>query len=181
MVGRNTPAVGMRASLSEMPNIGDLEGRRAFRPTAPPSSVHATLTMRANRRANTVPELAIRSELHRRGLRYRVDLPVDVGVPGRRPRPDIVFTKRRVAVFVDGCFWHACPEHGELPIANRDFWRRKLDANCARDRRTDSRLGEAGWRVIRIWEHEVVAVAADRVEAAVRNAAVQSGPVDHPG
>ena len=113
--------------------------------------------MRANSRAHTAPERALRSELHRRGLRFRVDAPVEVGAPGRRPRPDIVFGRHRVAVFVDGCFWHACPEHGSLPVANRAFWKRKLDANSARDRRTDALLTEAGWRVIRVWEHEVPA------------------------
>src|SRR5262249_48854306 len=135
---------------------------------APRSSEHATLTMRANRRAHTEPELALRSELHRRGLRFRVDLPVDVAATGRRPRPDVVFPRRRVAVFVDGCFWHACPEHGSLPVANRAFWKSKLEGNAARDRRTDALLTEAGWRIVRVWEHEELAGAADRVETVVR-------------
>ena len=151
-----------------MRSTRDLEDRKASPRTAPPSSAHATLTMRANRRTDTLPELALRSELHRRGLRYRVDLPVDVRMAGRRPRPDVVFTQKRIAVFVDGCFWHACPEHGELPVANREFWKDKLDATRARDRRTDSLLADAGWHVIRIWEHEPAMAAADRIEAAVR-------------
>lgn len=86
-----------------------------------------------------------------------------------RARPDIVFTRTRVAVFVDGCFWHRCPEHESFPKTNADWWRKKLDANVTRDRTTDAALTEAGWTVIRIWEHEDLATAADRVEAIVRN------------
>jgi DNA mismatch endonuclease (patch repair protein) len=74
-----------------------------------------------------------------------------------------VFTKARVAVFVDGCFWHSCPEHGNLPRANREWWRTKLEINVARDRRNDRDLADAGWHVVRVWEHEPVVSAADRV------------------
>jgi DNA mismatch endonuclease (patch repair protein) len=80
-----------------------------------------------------------------------------------------VFPRQRVAVFVDGCFWHGCPEHGELPVANRGFWAEKFRANKARDERTDRRLETAGWSVVRVWEHEPVTEAADRVEALVRS------------
>ncbi len=86
-----------------------------------------------------------------------------------RARPDVVFTRARVAVFVDGCFWHRCPEHGTSPKTNGGWWRRKLDANVERDRATDATLEAAGWTVIRIWEHEDAVAAADRVEAVVRN------------
>ena len=86
-----------------------------------------------------------------------------------RIRPDIVFTRVRVAVFVDGCFWHRCPEHGSSPKTNSGWWRQKLDTNVERDRATDTALAEAGWTVIRIWEHEDTCTAADRVEATVRN------------
>lgn len=120
--------------------------------------------MRANRRRDTGPELALRRELHRRGLRFRVDR---APAPGIRCKADIVFGSRRIAVFVDGCFWHACPKHGNLPTANRDWWRAKLDANVARDRRNDQELSEVGWRVLRVWEHEPVLDAADRICAAV--------------
>jgi DNA mismatch endonuclease (patch repair protein) len=123
--------------------------------------------MRANRRRDTQPELAVRRELHRRGLRYRVDVPP---VRGLRCRADLVFTRARVAVFVDGCFWHACPEHGTSPAANGAWWRRKLTANVDRDRRNDRNLSAAGWRVVRIWEHEDAATGADRVEHALREA-----------
>jgi DNA mismatch endonuclease (patch repair protein) len=84
-------------------------------------------------------------------MRFRKHL---APLPGLRCRPDIVFTRRHLAVFVDGCFWHRCPEHGSEPKANGDWWRRKLDANVARDRRNDAMLTAAGWTVLRLWTHE---------------------------
>lgn len=116
--------------------------------------------MQANRRRDTSPERLLRSELHRAGLRYRLDRPV---VPGLRRRGDIVFVRARVAVFVDGCFWHVCPKHASWPKSNAEWWKQKLEANVARDRDTDRRLRRAGWSVIRIWEHEDPRVAARRV------------------
>lgn len=116
-------------------------------------------------RRDTKPEMELRSELHRRGLRYRVDRAVLPDL--RRRRADIVFGPARVAVFVDGCFWHSCPEHGNLPKANRDWWREKLRGNVERDRHTDQRLREAGWDPVRIWEHEDPIAAADLVEALI--------------
>lgn len=115
-------------------------------------------------RRDTLPERAIRSELHRRGLRFRVDR---APVPGLRSRADIVFGPARVAIYVDGCFWHSCPEHGTRPKANADWWERKLARNQERDRETDRVLHGHGWEVVRIWEHEDPVAAADRVEAAV--------------
>jgi DNA mismatch endonuclease (patch repair protein) len=85
-----------------------------------------------------------------------------------RRRADMVFTKARVAVYVDGCFWHRCPIHGTAPKANRDWWAKKLDANVRRDRDTDRQLEAEGWRVVRVWEHEAMKDAADRIEAVVR-------------
>jgi DNA mismatch endonuclease (patch repair protein) len=120
--------------------------------------------MRAIRRTNTKPETALRSALHRRGLRFRKDLRLDLAA-GARVRPDIVFTARRVAVFVDGCFWHACPEHGRDPAANEWYWAPKLRRNVERDRAGDAALAEAGWRVVRIWEHVPL---DDAVAAVVR-------------
>jgi DNA mismatch endonuclease (patch repair protein) len=117
-------------------------------------------------RRSTGPELAIRRELHRRGLRFRVD---HAGLPGR---PDIVFTRARLAVFVDGCYWHRCPQHGTLPRNNADWWLAKLDRNVARDRAEDAALAELGWTVAHVWEHEPPIAAADRVEAAWRAARV---------
>ena len=108
--------------------------------------------MRANRRMDTKPELALRSALHRRGYRFRKDYRLDLDA-GARVRPDIAFTARRVAVFVDGCFWHACPEHGRNPAVNEWYWAPKLRRTVERDRAADAALAAAGWRVVRIWEH----------------------------
>ena len=123
-------------------------------------------SMLANKRRDTSAELEIRRTLHARGLRYRVDF---APVPGLRRRADIVFTRARVAVFVDGCFWHGCPIHGTSPKRNADYWGPKLAANAARDRDTDQRLEDAGWQVLRFWEHEGPEAAASRIERAVRS------------
>ncbi|MEV7007268.1 very short patch repair endonuclease [Streptosporangium sp. NPDC051022] len=122
--------------------------------------------MRANRRADTKPEVVLRSALHRLGYRYRKDLRLDVG--GVRVRPDIVFTARKVAVFVDGCFWHVCPEHGRQPTVNEWYWTPKLRRNMERDVTVNAALEAAGWNVVRLWEHEPLASAIDAVVAAVR-------------
>jgi DNA mismatch endonuclease (patch repair protein) len=117
------------------------------------------------RRRDTAPELALRRILHARGLRYRVDrapLP-DLA----RRRADLVFGRARVAVFVDGCFWHGCPEHATMSKTNSDWWASKLAGNVRRDRDTDRRLANAGWSVVRIWEHEDPNTAAEKVGAAV--------------
>ena len=130
-----------------------------------PSSPSAAATMRANRRRDTTPERRLRSMLHHRGYRFRVDLPVET--PERHVRPDIVFTRRRVAVFVDGCFWHACPEHGQRPRANESYWEAKLHRNVERDQADNESLRRAGWIVVRIWEHEPVSEAAAVIETAL--------------
>lgn len=126
-----------------------------------PSSPAASATMRANRSRDTGPELALRTILHRRGLRYRVDAPLP---QHRRRRSDLLFTRARIAVFVDGCFWHGCPEHAKPPSANGPFWAAKIARNRERDRETDAMLEAAGWLSLRFWEHESPAQAADRVE-----------------
>lgn len=121
------------------------------------------------KRRDTGPELALRSALHRMGLRFFVDRPV----LGRRRRVDIVFPTERVAVFVDGCFWHSCPVHGTTPRQNREWWVFKLETNRARDADTDRLLGERGWTVIRFFEHEDANLAAETVfnrVMAIRNA-----------
>jgi DNA mismatch endonuclease (patch repair protein) len=115
---------------------------------------------------DTAPELALRSELHRRGFRFRIDR---APVPGVRSRADLVMGPAKVAVYVDGCFWHRCPEHGTMPKANADFWDRKLKRNQERDLEVDRLLDERGWKVVRIWEHEDANAAADRVEAVVHS------------
>ncbi len=118
--------------------------------------------MQANRRRDTGPELALRSMLHRAGYRYRCDLRIDLA-SGHRVRPDIVFTRHRVVVFVDGCFWHVCPEHATYPAVNRAYWTPKLARNVARDEKNTSELLAAGWTVVRIWEHEAADAAFARV------------------
>jgi DNA mismatch endonuclease (patch repair protein) len=117
--------------------------------------------MAANRRRDTGPELALRSILHATGLRYRVDFPIIVD--GVRIRPDIVFRARRLAVFVDGCFWHSCPEHATQPRSNSAYWKPKLASTVQRDHRQTLLLRKAGWTVLRIWEHELAADAAAAV------------------
>jgi DNA mismatch endonuclease (patch repair protein) len=127
--------------------------------------------MRANRRTDTKPELALRHALHRLGYRYRKDYRLDLA-SGRRVRPDIAFTARKVAVFVDGCFWHACPEHGSKPRANEWYWGPKLINNVERDRGNDAALILAGWTVVRLWEH----VPLDEAVATVVAALTTIGP-----
>ena len=121
--------------------------------------------MRSNRRSDTKPELALRAALHAMGYRYRKDFRLDL--PLRRVRPDIAFTSRKVAVFVDGCFWHACPDHGSKPKNNDWYWSPKLARNVERDRTADEALAQAGWTVVRLWEHVAIAEAIDAVVAAV--------------
>lgn len=120
--------------------------------------------MSRQRTRDTAPELALRRELHRRGARFFVDR---APLPGLRRRADLVFPRRRVAVYVDGCFWHRCPDHATDPKRNALWWAEKLDGNVARDRATDATLAESGWHVIRVWEHEDPITAADRVQAAL--------------
>ena len=115
-------------------------------------------------RRDTAPELELRRELWRRGLRYRVDRPLD---GKRRRRADLTFVGPKVVVFVDGCFWHGCPEHGTSPKANAEWWAEKLARNVSRDADTDEYLTSQGWTVLRFWEHEDVLAAADQVERVV--------------
>lgn len=113
---------------------------------------------------DTAAELAVRRLLHAAGLRYRVEFPV----PGMaRRRIDVAFTRAKVAVLIDGCFWHGCPEHATQPKSNAEWWRNKLDRNMARDRETTEHLTAAGWTVLRFWEHEAPEQVAVRVAATV--------------
>jgi DNA mismatch endonuclease (patch repair protein) len=125
--------------------------------------------MRANRRTNTKPELALRRALHSRGYRYRKDFRLDLA-GGARVRPDVAFTARKIAVFVDGCFWHGCPDHGSRPAVNVWYWEPKLRRNAERDRAADSALAAAGWAVVRVWEHESLEAAVASVLAALSRA-----------
>ncbi len=128
------------------------------------SSTDALRRMKTQRRRDTKPEIALRRELFRLGLRFRVDQGV---VPGLSRRADVVFPGARVAVFVDGCFWHRCPQHGTSPKANATWWANKLDQNVTRDRDTDRRLTKAGWMVVRVWEHDDVSTAAAELHRTV--------------
>ncbi|MDE9364523.1 very short patch repair endonuclease [Luteipulveratus sp. YIM 133132] len=129
------------------------------------SSPATRTSMLGNRRSGTKPEAALRSALHRAGLRFRKDYRLALGA--LKVRPDVVFTRTKVAVFVDGCFWHSCPVHGTKPIRNADYWIPKLSRNVERDREHDAALVDHGWRVIHIWEHEPLEVAVRRVIDAV--------------
>jgi DNA mismatch endonuclease, patch repair protein len=134
-----------------------------------PSSPAATATMKANRSVDTGPERRVRSILHRRGYRFRKARRLQL--PTTTVRPDIVFGPSMVAVFIDGCFWHGCDEHrAQRPKANATFWRNKIERNRERDVEQTAALREAGWRVLRIWEHVDPTDAADMVEAEVRRA-----------
>ncbi|EWS82322.1 DNA mismatch repair protein [Brachybacterium phenoliresistens] len=137
----------------------------ALRPP-PPSSENARRTMLANRRRDTSIELEVRRRLHAAGLRYRVDFPADAS--DRRRRADIVFTRARVAIFIDGCFWHGCPAHYVEPKSNTDYWRSKIARNMERDLESTARLERAGWRVLRFWEHEDPAEVAATILAVIR-------------
>lgn len=116
--------------------------------------------MRRQRTRDTHIELALRSELHRRGVRFRVHRRLLHDV---RREVDIVIPKCRIAILVDGCFWHSCPIHGTVPSNNEEFWRRKLAENRKRDRDTDTRLAEAGWTVVRVWGHEAPDESASNI------------------
>lgn len=142
-----------------------LDERRSKGATPPASSPGVRRRMQATRQRDTPAEIALRSALHRRGHRFRPHRFIK-GVP--RVCPDIVFVSAKVAVFVDGCFWHRCPEHGSEPKSNRDWWRKKLVANVERDRRNDVELQAAGWSVVRVWEHDETDSAADQVEQVIR-------------
>lgn len=133
-----------------------------------PSSDAARNRMRAAKPRNTKPEVILRSALDQCGLQYANDV---ILLPGLRRKTDIVFEAERVAVYVDGCFWHGCPIHGTWPKQNAEFWRNKIETNRRRDVDTDQKLMEAGWRVIRVWEHENMMDASQRIATTVRDAA----------
>ena len=146
-----------------MAEIGSTIGRMPL-PYPRPTSAAVTAVMRANRKADTKPEIRLRSALHRRGLRFRLGVPIAAG--SVRVVPDIVFRRARLAVFIDGCWWHRCPEHGVMPGSNTAYWLPKLDRNVERDRRVDAALSADGWVVVRVWEHDVSA-AVDAVATGV--------------
>ena len=144
------------------------------------SSPAARRVMQGNRKRDTRPELRLRSALHREGLRYRVACRP---LPGRAWTADLVFRSLQVAVFVDGCYWHGCPDHYARPRTNATYWGPKIEGNRRRDAQVDAELIQAGWRVVRLWEHEPLAAATAAVVATVQLAHNQRrvGDVDGEG
>ncbi len=128
------------------------------------SSDAVRAVMQGNRSRDTKPELALRSAVHRLGLRYRVGVRP---LSGLNRSADLVFRPTRVAVFLDGCYWHGCPDHHHTPRVNRPYWSAKIAGNIARDRDTDQQLEAAGWLVLRFWEHEDPGQCASKVLDAV--------------
>ena len=120
--------------------------------------------MQANGRRDTSPELAVRRQLHAAGQRYFVDRKA---LPDLRWKADLVFPGKRVAVFIDGCYWHGCPKHFKLPSVNREYWAPKIERNRERDRRFDQALLDADWQVVRAWEHEAPESVVARVMEAL--------------
>lgn len=154
-------------SVDRDPVASAATGQRDDRPTGAPAPHSGAVRDRFRRQRvrDTAPEMALRRRLHALGLRYRVDHPVLPEM--RRRRPDVVFVGARVAVFVDGCFWHRCPEHAIPPRNNASWWAAKLQRTVDRDRDTDRRLCGAGWLSLRVWEHEPPDQAAARVHDVV--------------
>ncbi|MFI6170079.1 very short patch repair endonuclease [Nocardia sp. NPDC051052] len=134
-------------------------------PESKASSLEVRAVMRANRHKDTEPELVLRRMLYRRGLRYRVDTKPLAEI---RRKADVVFPRDRVAVFMDGCFWHGCQEHHRPAVKNADFWHDKIEANRVRDTETNDRLRSAGWTVVRVWEHDDPRSAAEQIDQLIR-------------
>lgn len=128
--------------------------------------------MQGNRRKDTHPELAVRRAVHALGLRYRVDARP---LPDLNRRADLVFRGAKIAVFVDGCYWHGCPRHGTWPATNSEYWSSKIRRNVARDRDTDERLISQGWLPLRFWEHDDPDMAAVSIRASVLERGVNLG------
>lgn len=130
------------------------------------SSAHAQAVMKGNRSRDTKPEIEVRRALHANGLRFRVN---SQPIPNLRRTADIVFTRQKIAIFIDGCFWHGCPAHYVPSKTNKDYWGAKILNNKARDRETSSMLSAAGWTVLRFWSHETLADITGKITNAVRN------------
>ncbi|MDW5328678.1 very short patch repair endonuclease [Plantactinospora sp. KLBMP9567] len=171
-VGQPTRAENLRAAwamarppggISEAPAARKGTDQRGYGSWA--SSEATRNIMRANRGRDTKPEILLRARLHAMGLRYRTSHPP---LPGLRRTADIVFSRAKVAVFVDGCYWHGCPDHHRPATKNKEFWKTKIDGNRARDAETTELLTRAGWIVIRVWEHEPIEDATRRVLSALQ-------------
>ena len=164
MPAAQQPLTAAKVPRQGRPATAKRTRREASAAASTASSPGVRSRMQAQRTRDTSPELALRRLLHARGLRYRVDR---APLRGLRRRADLVFGPARVAVYVDGCFWHGCPQHGRQPAANPGYWSVKLARNRNRDADTDTQLTAAGWRVVRVWEHEPPKEAAERVAAVV--------------
>ena len=156
------PPPRLKKKTGDNPRISDK------RPKA--SSAQALRRMRGTRRTGTGCELALQAQLRALRRRFRLDWPI----PGTRRRIDIVFPRARVAVFVDGCFWHACPRHATWPKSNGKWWRGKIEANVQRDRNTDRHLKEDGWTVLRFWEHTNAIRAARKIDGVLKKQTVRT-------
>ncbi|MBI4885317.1 MAG: very short patch repair endonuclease [Actinobacteria bacterium] len=152
-----------------LPTTAEAGPNGARPPTPGPSSASERMRRQATR--DTVPEIRLRRTLRALGHRYRVHVRP---LPGLRRTADIVFVGAKVAVFVDGCFWHSCPDHSTVPSSNGAWWAAKLSKNVERDADTDRRLAAEGWLVVRVWEHEDPEVASARVASAVRERRLRS-------
>ena len=169
-----TGGVARHATVEVLPLTGSARVATVPSVGTPPSASSAQVRrrMRNVRRRDTPAEVALRQELHRRGLRYRVDARPLKDVPRRA---DVVFRRPRVAVFVDGCFWHSCPVHGHVPKTNTEWWIAKLKATQRRDADTVANLEKAGWTVIRMWEHEDPRQVAERIHRLVKSRTIEDG------
>jgi len=141
-----------------------------------PLDPHVRKRFQGQRVRDTKPELAIRSAVHAAGLRYRVDARP---APNLRVRADLLFTRVKVAVFVDGCFWHGCPEHFIPPKNNAEWWASKIEGNKARDHSARAQLRRLGWTVLSFWEHQQPKAVASEIEKVVRTAALATGSRTH--
>lgn len=153
----------------ELSGIMTLDNPLASRCRPQASSEAVARRMSTFPRRDTEPEIRLRRELHRRGLRYRVDAPIP-GIPRRRS--DILFSRTKIVIFVDGCYWHGCPNHFRPAGRNREWWQKKILENQARDRDTQEWLESQGWLVLRFWEHDDPSIAANQVESTVRGRGV---------
>lgn len=168
-----------RRKSSQESGIAGFDGNKPATWQAPPGSWASSpgnrRSMLGNRGKDTSPELAVRRLLHRTGLRYRVDVRP---IQQLRRKADVVFPRKKIAVFIDGCFWHACPEHFAWPKSNVEYWQKKIGGNKARDIETSAELESQGWTVLRYWSHDPPEAIAHDVQRAVERARSQSASAE---
>jgi DNA mismatch endonuclease (patch repair protein) len=168
-----------RRKSSQESGIAGFGGNKPAAWQAPPGSWASSpgnrRSMLGNRGKDTSPELAVRRLLHRSGLRYRVDVRP---IQQLRRKADVVFPRQKIAVFIDGCFWHACPEHFVWPKSNVEYWQKKIGGNKTRDIETSAKLESQGWTVLRYWSHDPPETIAHDVQRAVGRARSQSASAE---